>query len=160
MSVLDYTYGSPAFTLISRSLHGTHLCYHPAADAACLTAGQMAVVAIGQVNADFLSDKHLETVHGLTSLGDIQLVVVSIAHYDFSPSFRNPGLTRDERCMNGCLRQGWKAKPFCLNVKNNKNNTLCADAQRVHGGIWETDGYSISIKAARRVSICPLSEVE
>ena len=45
----------------------------------------MAVVAALQVDAHFLSDKHLETVHGLTSLGNVQLVVVRVAHFDFSP---------------------------------------------------------------------------
>ena len=71
----------------------------------------MAVVAALQVDAHFLSDKHLETVHGLASQGDIQLVVVRVAHFDFSPSinsgkqdafrfgehlfsFRNPSLTK------------------------------------------------------------------
>ena len=40
----------------------------------------MTVVAVGQVDTDLLSDKHLETVHSLTGLGDIQLIVVRIAH--------------------------------------------------------------------------------
>jgi hypothetical protein len=38
------------------------------------------VVAIGQVDAHFLGCLHLETVHGLTGLGDIQLIVVIVAH--------------------------------------------------------------------------------
>ena len=42
------------------SSYGTHLLYHLAADAACLTGSQVAVVAIGQVDADVLSDKHLK----------------------------------------------------------------------------------------------------
>ena len=40
----------------------------------------MAVVAALQVDAHFLSDKHLETVHSLREKGDIDLVVVGIAH--------------------------------------------------------------------------------
>ena len=42
----------------------------------------MAVVAIGQVNAHFLSYKHLETVHGLREKGNVQLIVVRVAHFD------------------------------------------------------------------------------
>ena len=49
----------------------------------------MAVVAALQVDANFLSDKHLKTVHSLTSLGNVQLIVI-VAHNDFSPSFRLP----------------------------------------------------------------------
>ena len=49
----------------------------------------MTVVAALQVDADFLSDKHLETVHSLASLGNIQLVVVRVAHFDFSASFNS-----------------------------------------------------------------------
>ena len=83
----------------------------------------MTVVAALQVNAHFLSDKQLETVHGLTSLGNVQLVVVRVAHFDFSPfsfsgkqaafrktsfSFRNPSLTKVGFCMNGEWRKQWK----------------------------------------------------
>ena len=36
------------------SSYGTNLLDHLTADGACLTGGQVAVVAIGQVNANFL----------------------------------------------------------------------------------------------------------
>ena len=72
--------GNPVNSLISRSSYRTHLLDHLAADGAGFTAGQVAVVAALQVEAHFLSDKHLETVHGLAGLGDIQLVVVRVAH--------------------------------------------------------------------------------
>ena len=39
----------------------------------------MTVVAVGQVDTNFLGSLHLELVHGLTSLGNVQLVVIGIA---------------------------------------------------------------------------------
>ena len=49
---------------------------HLAADGAGLTGGQVAVVAVLQVYTDLLSCLHLELVHCLTSLGNIDLIVV------------------------------------------------------------------------------------
>ena len=69
-----------------RSSSGTHLLDHLAADGAGLARGQVAVVAVSQVNTDFLGGLHLETIHSLPGLGDIQLIVVIVAHIDFSPS--------------------------------------------------------------------------
>ena len=46
---------------------------HLAADGASLTGGQ---VAVGQVDTDLLGSLHLELVHCLTSLGNIDLVAV------------------------------------------------------------------------------------
>ena len=63
------------------SSYGTHLLDHLAADGAGFPGGQVAVVAIGQVDAHFLGSLHLETVHGFTGLGDIDLVVVRVAHF-------------------------------------------------------------------------------
>jgi hypothetical protein len=40
------------------------------------------IVTIGQVNTDFLGCLHFELVHGLAGLGDIQLIVVRVAHFD------------------------------------------------------------------------------
>ena len=76
---------SPASSFVLRDSFGTYVLDHLAADTACLTGGQVAVVAVGQVDADFLGCLHLETVHGLTGLGDIQLIVVGIAHKNLSP---------------------------------------------------------------------------
>ena len=56
-----------------------HLLDHLAADGAGLTGGQVTVVAVGQVDADLLSSLHLELVHSLTGLGDVELVVI-VAH--------------------------------------------------------------------------------
>ena len=46
-------HSSPVFTGIVRSSYGTHLLDHLAADAACLTGGQIAVVTLLEVHADF-----------------------------------------------------------------------------------------------------------
>ena len=45
-------HSSPVFTGIVRSSYGTHLLDHLAADRAGLTAGQVAIVAFLQVDAD------------------------------------------------------------------------------------------------------------
>ena len=45
---------------------GTNVIYHLAADGASLTGGQVTVVAVGQVDADFACSLHLELVHSLT----------------------------------------------------------------------------------------------
>ena len=79
-------------TVISGVLHGSYgpiVLDHLAADGAGFPGGQVTVVAIGQVDAHFLSDKHLEAVHSLASLGDVQLVVIRVAHFVFSPSFNS-----------------------------------------------------------------------
>ena len=76
---------SSTFPFILHSSYGTDIQDHLAADGAGFPGSQMAVVAIGQIDAHFLSDKHLEAVHGLTSLRNIDLIVVGIAHNRFSP---------------------------------------------------------------------------
>jgi len=72
---------SSTFPFILHSSYGTDIQDHLAADGAGFPGSQMAVVAIGQIDAHFLSDKHLEAVHGLTSLRTIDLIVVGIAHF-------------------------------------------------------------------------------
>ena len=63
-----------------KELYGTILLDHLAADGAGLTGGQVTVITIGQIDTDFLCSLHLELVHSLASLGNIQLIVVGIAH--------------------------------------------------------------------------------
>ena len=60
--------------------YGTILFDHLAAHGAGLAGGQVTVVAVLQVNANFLCSLHLETVHCLTCLRNIDLVVVLVAH--------------------------------------------------------------------------------
>ena len=87
----------------------------------------MAVVAIGQVDADFLGSLHLELVHCLPGLGDVELIVI-VAHngsllLSFSPEiptvfrrkrlpFRTPIMPRFDTSMNGDWRKGWGIPPL------------------------------------------------
>ena len=59
--------------------YGTHCFHHLASYGACLPAGQVTVVAVGQVDADLACCLHLELVHCLPCLGDVQLIVI-VAH--------------------------------------------------------------------------------
>ena len=59
---------------------GAYVLYRLVADGASLAGGQVAVVAVGQVDANLLSSLHLELVHGFLSLGNIDPVVIGIAH--------------------------------------------------------------------------------
>ena len=52
-----------------------HLLDHLAADGASLTGGQVTVVTVGQVHANFLSCLHLELLHSSLSLGNIDLII-------------------------------------------------------------------------------------
>ena len=65
--------------------YGTHCFDHLAADAACLAGGQVTVVTVGQIDAHFLGCLHLELVHCLPCLGNVDLVVVIVAHFSLSP---------------------------------------------------------------------------
>ena len=66
---------------------GTNEVDHLAAHGAGFAAGQVTIVAILQIDAHFLGSLHLELVHSLTSLGDIQLVVVLGTHNRLSPFY-------------------------------------------------------------------------
>ncbi len=61
-----------------------HLLDHLAADGAGLTAGEIAVVTVFQVNADLSSGLHLEPIHGGASLRDIDPIGL-ISHCVASP---------------------------------------------------------------------------
>ena len=58
------------------SSYGTILFDHLAAHGAGFTGSQVTVVTVGQIYANFGSSLHLEAVHGFTSLGNIDLIVV------------------------------------------------------------------------------------
>ena len=117
---LHMTRCNTVMPIIFRSSYGTHLLDHLAAHGAGFAGSQVAVVAIGQIYADLLGCLHLETVHGLTSLGDIQLIVI-VAHCNSllcflrkeyalrrkHSLFRNNSLTRVVFCMNGEWRKRW-----------------------------------------------------
>ena len=96
--------------------YGTHCFHHLAADGACLAGGQVTVVAIGQIDADLAGCLHLELVHCLPCLGDVQLIVI-VAHNRSLPfgfpesqvafrqesffSFRNPILSQRKFRISG-----------------------------------------------------------
>ena len=89
LHILNMSCCNPVNSLIPRSSYGTHLLDYLAADGAGFPGSQVTVVAVGQVDTHFLGSLHLETVHSLASLGNIQLVVVRVAHFDFSASFNS-----------------------------------------------------------------------
>ena len=64
----------------------TYMFDHLAANGTGLTAGQIAIVALLQVDANLRSGFHLELVQGLASLGDNCIVVAF--HCDTSPNFK------------------------------------------------------------------------
>ena len=59
-----------------KSSCGTHILDHLAADGAGFAACQVTVVAVLQVDTNFLSSLHLEAVHSFPCLGNVDLVVV------------------------------------------------------------------------------------
>ena len=65
----------------SHTLYGAYVLDHLAADGAGFAAGQVAVVALLQVNTDFGCGCHFELVHGLPGFGNVQLVVVILTHF-------------------------------------------------------------------------------
>ena len=77
---LNMAHRSPALPIIPRTSYGTHLLDHLAADGAGFAGGQVAVVAVLEVDADLIGSLHLELLHTLLGLGDIQLVGRIVAH--------------------------------------------------------------------------------
>ena len=81
-----------------------HFLDHLAADRAGFTGGQVTVVTVGQIDAHFLSCLHLEAVHSLASLGNIDLIVIGIAHVSTLLCFlRKPTLSEESVF---CFRRG------------------------------------------------------
>ena len=60
-----------------------HLLDHLSADRTGLAGGQIAVVALLEVDADLAGGFHLELVHSGLGLGDVELVAVLAGHNDF-----------------------------------------------------------------------------
>ena len=61
--------GSPVAPHESHGSHGAVVLDHLAADGTGLTAGELAIVAVLEVDADFSSGFHLELIHCLTGCG-------------------------------------------------------------------------------------------
>jgi hypothetical protein len=69
--------------------YGTHLLNHLTTDGTGLTGGQIAVVALCQVNANLRGGLHLETVHCFLCLG----YEILVACHNLSPSvFARPAI--------------------------------------------------------------------
>ena len=65
--------------VIGSGSYGANVLDHLAADGAGFAAGQVAVVALLEVDAHLVGGLHLELVHGLTGLGDVQTVAGGVA---------------------------------------------------------------------------------
>ena len=93
------------------SSSGTHVLAQLATDGAGLTGGQVAVVAVLEVHADLIGGLHLELVHGLTGLGDVDLAGRIIAAHIRSllfcseARFRGSILSRCTAVMIGDCRK-------------------------------------------------------
>ena len=82
--VLDVGCGSGILAIASLLLVSfDHLLDHLSADRTGLTGGQIAVVALLEVDADLAGGFHLELVHSGLGLGDVELVAVLAGHNDF-----------------------------------------------------------------------------
>ena len=57
--------------------HGTHDVDHLTADRACLTGGEVAVVALLEVDAYLVGALHLKAVHGFLCFGYVDLIVIA-----------------------------------------------------------------------------------
>ena len=81
LDILYMTHCNPILSDIVYGSCGTYVLDHLAADGAGLAGSQVTVVAVGQVDTNFLRCLHLELVHGLACLGNVQLIVVRVAHF-------------------------------------------------------------------------------
>ena len=77
-----------------------HFLDHLAADGAGLAGGQVTVVAVSQIYANFLGSLHLELLHSLLCLGNIDLIVL-VAHVNLSflGSVSEPLLSWKGQCL-------------------------------------------------------------
>ena len=67
----------PVISCKSRGSYGAHVLDHLAADGAGLAGGQIAVIAVFQVDADLGCSFHFELVHGLTGLRNVDRIAVA-----------------------------------------------------------------------------------
>ena len=109
----------PVISCKSRGSYGAHVLDHLAADGAGFTGGEVAIVAVLEVDANLRRCFHLELVHSLASLGDVDVVAVTVRHFECSPSFNcgksfgdflSRSLTGTKQLMSAKVRLGWKTK--------------------------------------------------
>ena len=119
---MDISGESSNAALECQSSYGTHLLDHLAANGASLTGGQVTVVTVGQVDAHFLGSLHLETVHSLTGLGDVDLIIIGIAHVSTLLCFlRNQTLSEESVfCSVGVFLPAKKTIPLFLKEKKRR----------------------------------------
>ena len=101
-----------SWTGIVRTSYGPHLLDHLAAHGTGFTGSQVAVVTLLQIDAHFLGSLHLELVHGLPRLGNIQLVAVLhnvFSSFPFLSRFflRSHSITAKPGEMSVILRKRW-----------------------------------------------------
>ena len=65
-----------------------HLLDHLATDRACLACGQLAVITVLEVNADFACGFHLELIHCLACCGNDKTIAGIVRHSFTSPFFK------------------------------------------------------------------------
>ena len=95
-----------------RSSCGSNVLDHLAAHGTGFAGSQVAVVALLQIDAHFLGSLHLELVHGLPRLGNIQLVAVLhnvFSSFPFLSRFflRSHSITAKSGEMSVILRKRW-----------------------------------------------------
>ena len=129
---LHMAHSNPVMAVKFHASYGTIVLDHLAADGAGFPGGQVTVVTVGQVDADLGSGLHLELVHCLACLGNIDLVVVL---HSFSLlllswkgtlseesifSFRNHSFAEKGRKIRVSFRKAVKKRKF-----RNKRRIVC-----------------------------------
>ena len=109
------------FARVKFSYLGFLILDHLAAYGAGLTGGQVAVVAVGQVDANFLGSLHLEAVHSFPSLGNVDLVVVLVAHFVSLLLFRHTVV---------CLLS-WKVRRFSRKHFSFRNHSFAFSRENI-----------------------------
>jgi len=118
---------NPIISDIIHRSYGAYVLDHLAADGAGLAGGQVTVVTVGQVNAHFLGCLHLELVHSLTSLRDVQLVVIRVAHFHTLLFFLRKGTLSEESVF--CFR-----RPIFSRHENNTPVSFRKKVQNLENG--------------------------
>ena len=92
-------------TFKSNSSYGVHIVDHLSADRTCLTGGEIAVVAVVQIDTDFVCRFHLELVKSCAGFGN-QLVCCHCGNSSFGAAVRNgedirpfPRRVRRRKCV-------------------------------------------------------------
>ena len=115
--------------------YGKAVFDHLAAHGAGFPGSQVAVVTVGQVDAHFLGSLHLELVHSLTGLGNVDLVV--ILHTVFSPFVV---FSESLPPSNG------KRLFLSANIALPERNLVCQSVFGKVSNMWKTNISEIEVK--------------